>query len=81
MRVPNATGEIGRSLSSLSAEARSKEPRSIRRVKTKITFSPVEINITYIGNKLQLVRKGDDNTSRHSPLAVDETLYMQPPVR
>ena len=37
--------------------------------------------ITYIGNKLQLVRKGDDNTSLHSPLAADETLYMRQPVR
>jgi hypothetical protein len=37
--------------------------------------------ITYTGNKLQLVRKGDDNTSLHSPLAADETLYMRQPVR
>jgi hypothetical protein len=37
--------------------------------------------ITYIGNKLQLVRKGDDNTSLHSPLPADETLYMRQPVR
>jgi hypothetical protein len=37
--------------------------------------------ITYIGNKLQLVRKGDDNTSLHSPLAADETLYMRRLVR
>jgi hypothetical protein len=38
--------------------------------------------ITYIGNKLQLVHKGDDNTSLHSPLAVDETLCMlQPPLQ
>jgi hypothetical protein len=36
--------------------------------------------ITYIGNKLQLVHKGDDNTSLHSPLPVDETLYMRQPV-
>jgi hypothetical protein len=27
------------------------------------------------------VHKGDDNTSLHSPLAVDETLYMRQPVR
>jgi hypothetical protein len=37
--------------------------------------------ITGIGNKLQLVRKGDDNTSLHSPLAVGETPYMQQPLR
>jgi hypothetical protein len=37
--------------------------------------------ITYIGNKLQLVHKGDDNTSLHSPLAVDETLCMRQPPR
>ncbi len=37
--------------------------------------------ITYIGNKLQPVHKGDDNTSLHSPLPVDETLYMRQPVR
>jgi hypothetical protein len=38
-------------------------------------------HITYIENKLQLVHKGDDNTSLHSPLPVDETLYMRQPVR
>jgi len=27
------------------------------------------------------VHKGDDNTSLHSPLAVDETLYMRQPVQ
>ena len=37
--------------------------------------------ITYIGNKLQLVHRGDDNTSLHLPLAVDETLCMRQPPR
>ena len=27
------------------------------------------------------MHKGDDNTSLHSPLAVDETLYMRQPVQ
>jgi hypothetical protein len=37
--------------------------------------------ITYIGNTLQLVHKGDDNTSLHSPLAADETLYTRQPLQ
>ena len=35
----------------------------------------------HIESKLQLVHEGDDNTSLHSLLPADETLYMRPPVR
>jgi hypothetical protein len=37
--------------------------------------------ITYIGNKRQLVHKGDDNTSLHSLPAADETPYKRQPLR
>ena len=38
-------------------------------------------SLLHIGNKLQLVRKGDENTSLHSPLPADETLCMRPLAR